>query len=250
MNQSIPPSEEELHAYVDGELDTSRHAEIEAYLQVHPLVLDHVLEWRRNARMLRSELAHTVARRPNPRLDVGQVRRRMILRARVRIAAAAILVVAVTGGVAGGWQLGHRHEAVAPMADAVEAYRVFAVDANRPVEIGADNEAKLQKWLSKRLGRPITFPDLHGEGFDLLGGRLLATAEGPAALIFYQDKSGQRVSLYIRQSDRFARGTQGNRSEGGLLTHYWYEGGYGFAVVGRADDPRATAIHAAMRSAG
>lgn len=250
MNQPIPPSEEELHAYVDGELDTSRHVEIEAYLQRHPLVLERVLEWRHTAHLLRSDLLHTVASRPNPRLDVSQVRRRLILRARVRMVAAAILVVGVAGGVAGGWQWGRGTAAVAPMADAVEAYRVFAADANRPVEIGADNEATLQKWLSKRLGRSITFPDLHGEGFDLLGGRLLATAEGPAALIFYQDKAGQRVSLYIRQSSRFDRGTRGSRNEDGLLTHYWYEGGYGFAVVGRADDPRAAAINAAMRGAG
>lgn len=246
-NLPVSPSEYELHAYVDGALEASRRAEIERYLASNPDVAERVARWRRDADFLRTEFAGAMTRPPQPRLDPTAVRRRLRTRSRVRMGAAAAFVVAMGVGGVSGWSIRTMSLTPAPMADAADAYRVFAIDRNRPVEMGADNVDHLQKWLSTRLGTPISLPDLRSEGFDLLGGRLLATSDGPAALVFYQDHDGERVSIYVRPSDRFPEGTRGTRDDGGLMTKYWYKKGYGYALVAKSSDPRIVGLESAIR---
>ena len=44
--------------------------------------------------------------------------------------------------------------------DAVAAFRTYVVEAVHPVEVRADEKPHLVTWLSKRLGRAVTTPDL------------------------------------------------------------------------------------------
>src|SRR3546814_2249515 len=83
----------------------------------------------------------------------------------------------------------------------------------------------------------MALPDLQTYGFALLGGRMLATPDGAAAMLVYQDAEGGRISVYVRPSTR-PGDVRGSRREEGLALRYWFRDGYGFAVVGRADDPR------------
>jgi anti-sigma factor RsiW len=136
-----------------------------------------------------------------------------------------------------------------------------------PVEVGAQQEAHLVQWLSRRLGRPLAAPALQDRGFHLLGGRLLpgepaaartsgkaqASADagpGPAvgqqdssasgsalarAQFMYEDARGRRVTLYVAvfPGDVAPRETafRSVRSAGGTA-FYWVENGYGYALNG------------------
>src|SRR3546814_20172969 len=91
----------------------------------------------------------------------------------------------------------------------------------------------------------MSLPDLQSYGVTLLGGRMLATPDGAAAMLMYPDDDGSRISFYVRPSTRFDD-ARGSRSDDGLALRYWYRNGYGFAVVGRADDPRTTAVQQAL----
>src|SRR3546814_4778045 len=91
----------------------------------------------------------------------------------------------------------------------------------------------------------MSLPDLQSYGFTLLGGRMLATPDGAAAMLMYQDDDGSRISFYVRPSTRFDD-ARGSRSDDGLALRYWYRNGYGFAVVGRADDPRTLEVQQAL----
>jgi anti-sigma factor RsiW len=241
----VPPTDEELHAFIDGQLDPPRVAELKAFLESSPEIAARVAAWRRDGETLRTALAALEMLPANPSLDPAAIRRRMRARSMRRLSLAAALVMALGLGGASGWYArgGYLARAVQPMEDAVDAYRVFATDRLRPVELHANEIGDLQSWLSARLGRPMALPDLGSYGFRLLGGRLLSTSEGPAALILYEDANGQRISFYLRSSTRFAPGTSGRRdAPGGLRARYWYRDGYGFAVVGRSGDPRTAEI--------
>lgn len=242
------PTENELQAFVDDQLDRDRARDVEAYLASHPDARARVADFRRNAEALRAMLASASLLPPNPRLDPLAIRRDLRRRSQRRAMLCASLVVALGIGALGGWKARSMSlpGAPAPMEDAVEAYRTFATDRARPVEMTAKDGGDLQTWLSGRLGRPVALPDLAPYGFDLLGGRLLSTANGPAALLMYEDRGGQRVTFYIRPSSRPGELT-GTRHDGGLATKYWFRNGYGFAVVGRADDPRIGEIQEAAR---
>lgn len=116
-------------------------------------------------------------------------------------ALAAGLAVFAVGGAA-GW-FGHGLAApTAPDAvtDAALAYRTYVVEAVHPVEVPASDAAHLTTWVSKRLGHPIHAPDFAREGFSLMGGRVLPSPTGAAALFMYQDAAGQRLALYVAPS--------------------------------------------------
>ncbi|GAB3309273.1 anti-sigma factor family protein [Luteimonas notoginsengisoli] len=246
MNTRMP-DDDTLQAYVDGQLDEARRREVDACLAAQPALAARVAQWQRDAAGLRAALAGGLSLPPPARLDPIAIRRTRRARTRRRLALCASLVLAIGLGGVGGWQAKSARVAAAapPMDDALTAYRIFATDRMRPVEMDASRGPELQAWLSARLGRPMSLPDLQPFGFSLLGGRMLATPDGAAAMLMYQDDAGRRISFYVRPSSRFvdARGT---RRDDGLALRYWYRNGYGFAVVGRADDPRTLEVQQAI----
>ncbi len=249
MNPIMTPGEEDLHAYVDGRLDTQRQAEVERYLATDAEAAARVAGWRRDAESLRAALAGWNALPANPRLDPAAIRRSMQTRSRGRMALAASMLLVLTLGTGAGWEMRGMQQRPLPMQDAVEAYRIFATDRLRPVEFKAGEHQDLTAWLSGRVGRPLALPDLSPYGYTLLGGRLLSTAEGAAALLLYEDGKGQRLSFYVRPSTLYPDGENGSRDEQGLSTKYWFRNGYGFAVVGSKDDPHTQEVQQAIQSA-
>lgn len=74
-----------------------------------------------------------------------------------------------------------------------------ASEVLHPVEVRADaeNASSLPKWLSKRLDRKLNVPDLTAMACHLSAAGCCPSFEGAAAQLMYEDKSGQRVTLYI-----------------------------------------------------
>lgn len=160
-------------------------------------------------------------------------------------------VVALLGlGFAAGWggALLSRPDARPTLAQAAMAsFATYAVETRHPVEVGAEDEAHLVQWLSKRLGTPFRPPDLSEGGFHLIGGRLLPGDRSPAGLLMYEDEVGRRLALYITRS------TGGEKEEDlafaeepGRQAFWWVEGDLACALVG--DLPRETLRHLAIRA--
>jgi anti-sigma factor RsiW len=161
------------------------------------------------------------------------------------LAAAAILAV---GGLA-GFMLGRadlpgiESETAARLADrAIEAHVIYAAEKLHVVEVGADQRDHLLGWLSKRVGRPLVAPDLSSQGYELVGGRLLPAGHRAAAPVMYQDRAGNRVSLYV--SDSPGKADTGFRlmEESGARALYWIDEGFGCAVAGTAPADKLRAL--------
>ena len=244
-------TEDDLHAYVDGALTAPRRAEIEAYLAEYPEDAERVHAYQAQNLALKAlfnpvlaeplpdnlhalaaqPLIPTVNREKGPNLKSWSLQR-----------IAAGLLVATLGGVA-GW-LGHgqyqnseRMAQTVPLPrQAAVAHVVYSPDARRPVEVAADQEEALVKWLSKRLGTPVSPPKLGPVGYELVGGRLLPGNAGPVAQFMYQDATGQRMTLYVTTENatkpetgfRFAR-------EGQVNVFYWIDGKFGYALSAAID---------------
>ena len=127
-------------------------------------------------------------------------------------------------GGAIGWHLhayntDRRLETTTWARRAAIAHIVYSPEVRHPVEVGADQEAHLVAWLSKRLGTPLKVPHLGDLGYTLVGGRLLPGERGPVAQFMYQDGKGQRLTLYVRVNAddsretafRFAQEQRGRR---------------------------------------
>jgi len=231
-----PPSEHDIHAYVDGHLDSPHRSEVERYLARHPERADEVQGWRQDAQQLRTLLAGDLA--PAPAFDPALVRARAGRRRIVRLAmAASLLFCLAVGGMAGWAARGMGPGAMKPMADAMQAYRLLALDHGVGMDITTANEGDLRSWLAGRVGSSVRLPDLADAGFRPIGGRLFATDQGPAAMVLYDDGSGHTVSFYVRPPG-VARHLlpRGTREDSGLLADYWSQGGHNYAVVAVADE--------------
>ena len=240
-------TEADLHAYVDGVLPATRAAEVEAYLAERPEEAARLAAYREQIVALHREF-DPVLEEPLP--DPLRVPRRYWLRPLLRSAA----VVAWFGlGVAAGWQLhAYNTERVLDTTTwarrAAIAHVIYSPEVRHPVEVGADQEAHLVAWLSKKLGAPLKVPYLGNQGFQLVGGRLLPGERGPVAQYMYQDGKGQRLTLYVRVNPDESRETAFRfAQERGVGVFYWLDGKLGYALsgeVGKEDLLRiATAVY-------
>lgn len=233
------PDENELHAYVDGRLDGARRAGVEAWLDANPQRAEQVRGWKLDAELLRALHAHPEAWTPNPALDPGRLRYRLRARRRRHLSIAASLLLTLGFGSGMGWYargLG-APQSHPPMADAVAAYRQFVDADSPPIEFDAGRVSDLQHWLQRHFGDAGRVPDLRAAGYRLLGGRLLSTEQGAAAMLVYQDDSGARVGFYLRPRAQL-RGS-GQRRDGELLAQYWSQRNASFAVISAAGDAGA-----------
>lgn len=231
---SDPVSEADLQAYADGKLADERHAAVSAWLAAHPDDAERIENYRRLAAELRSTYGG-VLDEPVPEHLARAVRPR----AR-RIAIVGLwAVLGVALGAIGGWQL-HSMQASPIVASdasaalarrAAVAHATYSPEVRHPVEVGADQEAHLVTWLSKRLGTQLRAPKLEGVGYTLVGGRLLPGEIGPVAHFMYQCNRGTRVTLYVRSDMASQRSTAFRYTrEGPVDVYYWVDSKLGYAV--------------------
>jgi anti-sigma factor RsiW len=130
---------------------------------------------------------------------------------------------------------------------AARAHLVYAPEVRHPVEVDATQQEHLVKWLSKRLALDLKVPLLTGEGFELLGGRLLPGPEGPVAQFMYQDSAGKRLTLYVSKPNRADQPAAFRYAqEGPVSVFYWIDRDCGYALSGELDRPTLTRVATAV----
>jgi anti-sigma factor RsiW len=234
-----PITEDDLHAYVDGVLDTARHSELVAYLGQHPDVAERVESFSHQRGMLRAALA-PIADEPIPaQLNLARIiEARRKRRAPIWWAAAAAVILCV-GGLGGWWLRGlglPASEGMAALAqEAADSYNVYAPDHVQPVEMRASDQTQFADWVSQRFHRPMTVPDLSASGYRLMGGRLIATSHGPAAMLMYDDDHGTRLVMLARPMAADQNAPMLLRSQGAVSGFTWADGGMGYSLVGATE---------------
>jgi len=230
----------DLNAYLDGEMPVEEQADFEAWLAENPAERQRLAAYRADLRRLHEAL--------DPVLDEavpesimaalnGARRRRLVWWQ----AAAAIVIFTAGGGA--GWsvaQLAGPSPAIGQSTAerALTAHRVYVSEVLHPVEVGADQKTHLVGWLSKRLGHRLSAPDLAESGFNLVGGRLLPGADGAAAQIMYEDRQGERVTLYVAVNPKNAKTAFKLAKRGQTETFYWLDGPLGYALAGDIGEER------------
>lgn len=233
-------TEDELHAYVDGELPPDRHGAVEAYLAGHPDDAARVASWRAQAEMIRDQYGVIAAETPPDRLALARLagaRRRNSVAMAVAALVAAILVGGIGGWVVRGSGIARPSDLARFTADALNAYKLYTVEVRHPVEVPGDQRPHLVEWLSKRVGSPLRAPELGTMGLKLVGGRLLPGPTGASAFFMYESPSGERFTLYCgRTSDQETalRYTRGNQN----AAYYWVDRNLAYVLSGPAEQDK------------
>jgi anti-sigma factor RsiW len=288
---SIPPpppiTDDDLHALVDGRLAPHAHAALLARVEADPIAAQTLAAWRRQREALGS-LHLALMDEPMPAAlaqAARQAHSRQLAAARWwrwgGMAASVLLAFglgwtlrSVQGPGGTGPDTAVRLLAgsgtAAPVRahefarQAAVAHAVYSPEVRHPVEVAAAQQEHLVQWLSKRLGRPLKVPNLGGQGYELVGGRLLPGDQGARAQFMFQNAAGLRVTLYVGavdpKSSAAGSGSQpvpaagsGSQpvpaatsretafsfsSDGPVPSFYWVEQGFGYALAGplsRAD---------------
>ncbi|OOQ44075.1 anti-sigma factor [Pseudomonas fluorescens] len=239
---SMPPSERDLHAYVDHQLSDADRRQVETFLAGNPQMAAQVRAWQQDAQALRAALSGALQQPANPDLDPAVIRQRLKRQSRRHLASAAMLFIAVSVGGFSGWQA--REMTLAspqlPMTDALQAYRLIAQQGLLPADFKVGDDGDMQGWLDRYFTQANRLPDLSDAGFKPVSGRLLSTEQGPAAMVVYESQSGQKISFYVRPpGPKNFLLPRGSRSDGELQAEYWSGSGYNYAMVSPADTPAA-----------
>ena len=242
IDHNSPVTEDELHAYVDGELPADRREALEAWLSSHPEDAARVAAWRAQADAIRARYGSVIDEPVPARLALDRLTRTR--RSWVAIAAAATVAAFAIGGIAGWMARGAAAAAPSEMetfaSEAIGAHRLYIGEVRHPIEVRAE-ENHLLPWLSRRVGTALRSPDLSAFDLKLLGGRLLPGINGPAALFMYESTSGERVTIYVSKTNEPRTSFRYKVSDTfGALR--WSEGGYGWVVSGPDDKPRLKSI--------
>jgi len=237
VGREPPVSDDELHAYVDGELPESRRAAIEAWLAAHPEDAARAASWRAHAELIRVRYGG-VARSPVPaHLVLDRLARAE--RKWTWFAAAAVLAAFLLGGASGWYGRAAFIAVPAPVAqrvtaEALDAHKLYVAEVRHPIEVPAE-ASHLIPWLSRRVGSTLRAPDLGSFGLKLMGGRLLPGQTGkPAAMFMYETVSGERYTLYCARATAPETALHYNAA-GQVAAVYWGDGDLGFVVSGPAD---------------
>jgi anti-sigma factor RsiW len=233
IDRERPVSEDELNAYVDGELPADRREAVAAWLAAHPDDAATVAAYAAQAGSIRARFG-AVAEEPVPeRLKLDRLLRGGNGGRRwAAMAATAVFIFAIGGGA--GW---FAHGAATSKAsgldsvtaDALDAYKLYVVEVRHPVEVPGSERAHMTQWLSKRLGYAQHIPDLQPLGLKLVGGRLLPGPTGAAAFYMYEGPSGERYTIYCAKA-------------GAPETALRYKGGERYSAFYWVDDQRAFVV--------
>ncbi|MFY1991983.1 anti-sigma factor family protein [Achromobacter xylosoxidans] len=230
-----PLLEDDLLAYVDDALDADMRRRVEHYLDSHPEAARRVQGYLAQRENLRAALA-SIAQEPIPAaLNLSRLVDAHRSTHHVPWKIAASVVLAFTLGGAGGWILRGGpldHAGVTALArEAVSTYLVYATDPTRPVELRADNTSELVNWVSQRLNRAVSVPDLSQSGYRYMGGRLVATEHGPAALFMYDDDRGTRVTMLVRPMKAQSDMKMVPHRQDAVVGYSWADQGLGYSLM-------------------
>ena len=227
--------EDDLHAFVDGALSAERAAAVAVWLEDHPAEAEQVRAWREQNAAIQS-LHADMKDAPLPE----RLKPRVLLSGRrvtwTRLAASLALVVAggFLGWFANGWYADYHMTEANMVARAVSAHRMYSREVRHPVEVVADEEKHLVRWLSKRLDHRLTVPDLSAAGYRLMGGRLLPAGGRAAAQFMFEDTAGKRLTLYVTRNPRPGETAFRFARDGAVGAFYWLDGDVSYALIGEA----------------
>ena len=202
IDRHSPVTEDELHAYVDGELPADRRDAVEAWLATHPEDAARVAEWRAQADAIRARYG-AIADEPVPaRFDLDRLTRAGGRSWRAIAAAAVIVVVSGRrrGRLDGARRIGGGAEprSTSSPREALDAHRSTS---SRSAIRSRSPAPSARIWCSGCRSGSTTgcaCPTSNRAASSSWAAACCPGPFGPAALFMYEGPSGERFTHLLR----------------------------------------------------
>jgi anti-sigma factor RsiW len=229
-----PITDADLMAYLDRSLDAARETEVEAALDTDADARARLEGWRHQNALIANFYDPVLYEPLPPRLNVRRMAANQQVSRQVWERMAAAAVICLTVGAAGGWYVARPGKPTVgdPIAEALAAHRLYAEDIAHPVAVSGNTGGTLGIWLSKRLDRKLTIPNLEEAGWRLVGGNLLPAGAKPGAQIMYEDSEGRRLTLFFTPIAPNGDSAPHYAMVGDLDAMSWTDGNLDCTIVG------------------
>ena len=222
-------SEGDLHAFIDGELDSVRRQAVEAKLRADPVLAERARAYRADKDMLKRAYADSNGQQIPPQWLAMTQRAKKAQPTSWRLV--GTIAAAVVAGVIGTLtvqQLQPRGTGEIVQA----ALDARATNAGENIAIGNAAEAhQYDARLSAALALPVKVPDMRRLGYHVVGMRVFSRPSGTgAAELLYRGSQNQLFTLYLRRSDGKTRFDQFARN--GLRVCVWQDDVLGMVMAG------------------
>jgi anti-sigma factor RsiW len=195
MMTNLPISEEELPAYLDGELPNARRAAVEDYVREHPDTARRLEAYRADSAAIARMFSRVHPAPVQRQSSVAAPRRRFSAVPWGQLAAAVLILVA---GAAAGW-LGRDRLDNANMDrlahHAAAAHLILEGPGVRPLATASLDE--LSRTMSSALGVPVALRDPSSTGYRIVGARLVPQANGHAVQLVMRGTAGEVITFYF-----------------------------------------------------
>ncbi len=197
MTDKTYPTEDEIHAYVDGALDPVRREEVTGMLHREAALAARVAAYVADRDALRQALVGIMGKPLPPawpaRIEAA-TQKRVTLPRRRAMAAGAAAVLAAGAGAALLW----------PKGDGIltDALAARAEGLRSGLQVAGAGAAVQNERLAEALGLKVRAPDLTHFGFHLAR---LEVNDRRLAQMDYRDAAGRRLTIYVRPSDGTVR---------------------------------------------
>jgi anti-sigma factor RsiW len=236
--------EQQLMAYVDGELDVEAARAVEALIAADPEARRTVERFREASALLRAACAEGFYADGTARLPPAPLRRAFRRIASHAAVAAVAQLIGFGGGVVSSRMVIPERQRL--LDEVAEYHSVQSHETKHLVEVPAAQSDDLTTWLGRRLERHLAVPDLTAAGLHFAGGRMVVIEREPAAALIYTRDDGLPVAICIMRIGGTASGVRVDR-RGDQSLASWGDGAYTYIVAGdlTASDARAIAERAA-----
>ena len=127
------------------------------------------------------------------------------------------------------------------------AYRTFADNGTRPVEIATSDRDALNKWFAPQVLRAQKIPNLAAAGLSVLGGRIVPGAFLSAQYVLYENPQHERIALAIEAIDAPPETNVEIGQIGPVLCASWTGTGHSFALIGHVSRARLAELARLVR---
>ena len=251
MNPNVDAvSEQDLQAYVDGELSTQRMMEVENYLSQNPAAASAMMTDLRNwneVRLAYPERKETVSIQAVDaarRLERGFARQRWNRRFKQFAFAASLIGIGwLAHAYPGSWLISRGIALALPpayVADAVQAYKTtqLRLAMRSQIETSAYDATEILNATK------IIVPDLP-HGWEVADVQMFPSSFGPSLQMAIQTPDFGLVTLFAVRSDDAVMTPATLVRRDDLSTAYWQVGNIAYALIGKVDTPMlATAVGA------
>ena len=199
MSQVMRPTPEELHAFIDGELDPIRAADVAVLLQYQPELQEKIAAYRSDKAMLSSTYGPLISE-PIPAHWHAMIARARNP-ARTQVPRRAAFAMAASAAIAFvGWQAYQRLRSHEDDALITEAFSARNETFNLSLS-GAGDRDDADRALKAALGLPVKVPDMGKYGFTFARYRVYnGVPGGKAVKLDYEDTQKRVFTLYLRHS--------------------------------------------------